>query len=142
MYQKYLPWPENELKYIRNELITLYEEATAYTSVGIFCMSNMSVFEDDAAQLMFAHYAKNSAGLALIYQYRKKPSQALPIDYANFPQLKGREPNRLVRWLDGEFYYSLWPGMDMGEFLYKSPWWGYEKEYRIFDKPGIYPTKK
>ena len=41
-------------------------EHIAYIETGIFCLSGTEVFKDDAAQLMFAHYANNLQGLALV----------------------------------------------------------------------------
>lgn len=42
-------------------------EHLVFSSVGIFCAADLSVFDDDSAQLMFAHYGENLKGLALIY---------------------------------------------------------------------------
>jgi hypothetical protein len=42
-------------------------EHISYIKAGIFCSSGAEVFKDDAAQLMFAHYAENLQGLALVY---------------------------------------------------------------------------
>ena len=51
-----------------NKCLRLLEENFAFSSVGIFCASILDVFSDDSAQLMFAHYAKNLSGVALIYE--------------------------------------------------------------------------
>ncbi len=42
-------------------------EHISYIETGIFCLSGAAVFKDDAAQLMFAHYANNLQGLAFVY---------------------------------------------------------------------------
>lgn len=136
LYQKHLSLQEDALRDFRNHLIWLYEDTVAYTMVGIFCMSDISVFEDDAAQLMFAHYAKNSSGLALIYQYNREPNQALKIQYENFLGTIGGKCDRLIDWSQNKFEAA-----NMKKFLQKSPYWNYEKEYRIFDQPKIHPIQ-
>jgi len=65
----------------------LITELLAYSSVGIFSVSNIRVFCDDSAQLMFAHYADNLKGLALIYETSNNTTfQFKEISYENMEE--------------------------------------------------------
>lgn len=111
-------------------------EHAVFSSVGIFCVSDIRTFEDDAAQLMFAHYADNLKGLALIYEidsgYIKK------INYNNKDDLlKSPSGGEFSDWIDHIFTKS-----SMDDFLNKSNNWQYEKEARLFAKPSIQEAKE
>lgn len=104
------------------------QENLAYSSVGIFCVSDIDVFTDDSSQLMFAHYAQNLRGLALIYEISDK-SKIRKINYTNAP--KGSSGTQhLINWHNGNYE-------EIDDFLYKSENWNYETEMRLFDRPGI-----
>lgn len=114
-------------KKIPEHYFPLLLEQLACASVGIFCVSHIDVFNDDAAQLMFAHYAKNLTGLALVYDI---PS-AYEVEYkSGLPVSSGRS-DRLGSWLSYQFDKN-----DMDDFLKKSQLWEYEKEHRLFGEPG------
>ncbi len=118
---------------IPQEYLFVLLQNIAFSSVGIFSISDISIFKDDAAQLMFAHYADNLRGLALIYRinYKNKihainylsPIQAIKLPSAGCPE-------RLFDWDKGDFD-------NITDFKNKSSKWKYEKEYRIFCKPGL-----
>ncbi len=112
----------------------LFMESLAFASVGIFCVSDLIVFKDDSAQLMFAHYADSLKGLALIYEIADEMS-LINMSYTPFDERKGSsgDPDRFKKYLNGIFD-------DVEDFRSKSNKWGYEKEGRMFDKPGIYST--
>jgi len=108
------------------------QESLAFFSVGIFCMSDLEVFEDDSAQLMFAHYSRNLEGLALIYEINS--STSLPtVKYDGSNISSSGLVKRIFNWYDEKY-------SDIDDFLHKSPKWSYEKEKRIFAKPGIKPA--
>ncbi len=102
----------------------------SYIETGIFCLSGAEVFKDDAAQLMFAHYANNLQGLALVY--------ILDVD-AILPEkiIYDRKPPVML--LDDE-YIKLVKGEFVDFFCYKSKNWRYENEYRFFSTPGLQTT--
>ncbi len=102
----------------------------SYIETGIFCLSRAEVFKDDAAQLMFAHYANNLQGLALVY--------ILDVD-AILPEkiIYDRKPPVML--LDDE-YIKLVKGEFVDFFCYKSKNWRYENEYRFFSTPGLQTT--
>lgn len=108
-------------------------ETIAYSSVGIFCLSHINIFKDDSAQLMFAHYAENLSGLALIYEI-KHPLNPTRINYAQMNKKPGSfgQTNRVSDWVNANYNYN-----DMDDFLNKSSKWEYEKEHRLFNTPGI-----
>ena len=61
-----------DIKSLEELILGYYDiiiESIAYLETGIFCLSHITTFESDHAQLMFAHYAQNLEGLALIYKY-------------------------------------------------------------------------
>lgn len=99
----------------------------AYLNTGIFCVSDIKVFKNDSAQLMFAHYGNNLKGLALIYEYTEK--KAHKITYKG--NILGYEKN------SEEGLLELIKGKETESFLNKSKKWRYENEYRLFSKPGI-----
>ena len=68
----------------------------AFSSVGIFCLSSWEVFEDDSAQLMFAHYASNNEGLALVYE-SNDTEKVLPVKYDTSYVLRGHTPEEFER---------------------------------------------
>jgi len=156
----------NILKELSNyeHMDRMLEENIAYNVVGVFCCSDIGVFipkhepsevcqvieEDksiicevlgehpdysyktlsigDNAPIMFAHYAKNLSGVALIYE-------VLPVceivDMKYRFTMPGSEglAERACDWMNGEFD-------NVNDFLNKSKSWEYEKERRIFNKPG------
>jgi|APSaa5957512622_1039677.scaffolds.fasta_scaffold73413_1 hypothetical protein len=102
-------------------------EHISYIETGIFCLSWVGVFKDDAAQLMFAHYAENLQGLALVYILDINTELPIAIEY------KGRQgasmgENEYIKLIKGKFF---------GFFNYKSKNWKYENEYRFFSTPGL-----
>jgi len=112
-------------------------ESLLHMNMGIFCMSHFEVFDDDAAQLMFAHYADNLKGLALIYSIDK--TQPLPVKCEAFERpidhLENLRKESLSHIADALFNENY----ESSKMLYinKSKCWGYENEYRAFGKPGI-----
>jgi hypothetical protein len=112
-----------------DDTLSLLKENLAFSSVGIFCAANIKVFEDDSAQLMFAHYAKNLEGIALIYEI-EEIAQTSKIIYENEGKCSFGAANRLTEWYQGCY-------REMYDFICKSPKWEYEKEIRMFNKPGI-----
>ncbi len=102
-------------------------EHISYIETGVFCLSGAEVFKDDAAQLMFAHYANNLQGLALVYIL--DPDTELPrtIKYERRP----------VTCMDENDYSQLIEGKAFDFFCYKSKNWKYENEYRLFSTPGL-----
>lgn len=126
--KNYFPQSEPPQKYFQCILETI-----AYSSVGIFCLSNIDVFKDDSAQLMFAHYAENLNGLALIYELNE-PSILTSVEYALSDKHLKKVPScgegrRLLDWINGNYN-------DMDDFRNKSNKWEYEKEYRVFNTPN------
>lgn len=111
-------------------------ETIAYSSVGIFCLSGIDIFKDDSAQLMFAHYAENLSGLALIYEIADPTHSINYVSCNEQNKSKSKKPgsigptDRIMNWINGIY-------QDMDDFLNKSSKWQYEKEHRIFGTPGI-----
>lgn len=106
-------------------------EGIAFLSVGIFCISHSDVFGDDSARLMFAHYGGNLKGVALVYEI----SNTTEIDYKESHDLIGisyGEHNRILRWAEEKYEAN-----DMDDFITKTNKWSYEKEHRVFAKPGF-----
>lgn len=92
----------------------------------IFCVSDVSIFNTDASQLMFAHYADNCRGVALIY----KNLQSDKIKKVNYRYRK-KDPEKIPsRKLSTE------SKPDPEDFLDKSFSWGYEDEWRYVDYHG------
>ncbi len=105
-------------------------EHISYIETGIFCLSGVEVFKDDAAQLMFAHYAENLQGLALLYTLDVNTELPTAVEY------KGRQ----IECMDENDYIELIKGKYFGFFSYKSKNWKYENEYRFFSTPGLQTT--
>lgn len=103
-----------------------------YSQVGIFCLSDISLFEDVSASLMFAHYGDSLKGIALVYEYTYKDDNAFKINYTKTCTMSFGEPSRAKKWIDEKFEKD-----DLKDFLSKYPQWSYEKEHRLFAKPGI-----
>lgn len=103
------------------------EEIIAYANVGIFCCSGKTVFDDDAAQLMFAHYGDNNKGLALIYEI--PDLNIKPVTYKKERPGSSGRVNRIQDWIGGNY-------TTIDDFLKKSIYWQYEKEHRLFGTPG------
>ena len=83
--------------------------------------------KDDAAQLMFAHYAENLQGLALVYILDANTKRPTTIKY-----------ERILReFMDENDYIELIKGNYFDFFCYKSKNWKYENEYRFFSTPGL-----
>ncbi len=102
----------------------------SYIETGIFCLSGVEVFKDDAAQLMFAHYAENLQGLALVYILDDNAKLPTTIKY-----------ERILReFMDENDYIELVKGKYFDFFCYKSKNWKYENEYRFFSTPGLQTT--
>ncbi|KHE91279.1 MAG: DUF2971 domain-containing protein [Candidatus Scalindua rubra] len=102
-------------------------EHISYIETGIFCLSGADVFKDDAAQLMFAHYANNLRGLALVYTRDVNTKLPTTIEY------KGRQ----VVCMEENDYVELIKGKCFDFFCCKSKNWKYENEYRFFSTPGL-----
>jgi hypothetical protein len=99
----------------------------SYIETGVFCLSGAEVFKDDAAQLMFAHYAENLQGLALVYALDVNAKLPTTIKY-----------ERILReFMDENDYVELIKGKYFDFFCYKSKNWKYENEYRFFSTPGL-----
>ncbi|MCF6768558.1 hypothetical protein L3V86_09315 [Thiotrichales bacterium 19S11-10] len=111
---------------LEEDILNLLNENLAYSNVGIFCLSKIDVFNDDAAQLMLAHYAQNLTGIALIYEI----TGAQEIMYNSQQSRSCGLLSRCLQWHDGCY-------TDISDFLYKSEKWKYENEVRIFSRPGI-----
>ena len=118
----------------KEKCLSILNENLAYSSVGIFCISKLDVFKDDSAQLMFAHYAQNLKGIALIYEFKFIINKLHTINYKSSLKPSAGEEGRCIKWYNGDY-------QDIDDFLYKSQKWEYEKELRIFSKPGIHPAK-
>lgn len=101
-------------------------EHISYIETGIFCLSGAEVFKDDAAQLMFAHYAENLQGLALVYILDGKP-KPMEVTYEG----------RLSSSPGDKGYSKLIEGKYFDFFCCKSRNWKYENEYRFFSTPGL-----
>lgn len=129
---------DNDKNNAVDSYIGILEEALAYRSVGIFSSSNLKVFETDSAQLMFAHYADNLKGLALIYEIDQS-NNIRHIEYIdinrNQLKLSGGETNRILKWYEGDY-------SSIDDFTQKSKNWEYENEKRIFSRPEIKPASK
>ncbi|MGN6671255.1 MAG: hypothetical protein ACTHJ4_06945 [Candidatus Nucleicultricaceae bacterium] len=133
-------------KYVKRAVI----EHLVFSSVGIFCAADLSVFDDDSAQLMFAHYGENLKGLALIYEISSLAERDVPFHPIKYRLIcdecllegkgclrneKPSSPGTLsetIQWIHGDFTKS----QDFRVFLNKSSSWCYEKEKRLFAKPG------
>lgn len=112
-------------------LIRISYENIAFSVVGILCLSSIEIFNDDSAQLMFAHYADNLKGIALIYHHTGS-TKLTPINYKKL--LRKERPayasNIVLKWCKGDY-------KEMDNFLSKSNKWSYENEHRMFSQPGI-----
>jgi len=98
-----------------------------YLKTGIFCLSKLKVFDDDAAQIMFAHYAENLKGVALIFQSDGVISNA-EVLYEDQTDITS----------DSDDYLSLLKGTGRDKYFNKkSICWSNEKEHRFFNEPGI-----
>ena len=103
----------------------IFLEGTIYSIVGIFCTSSFTVFENDAAQVMFAHYGDDLKGLALIYEHENFKENIFKIDYKSFRD-QG-DSSIAPELLKGNFNKD-----SLKNFLNKSCGWEYEQEYRKF----------
>jgi len=92
------------------------------TNTGIFCLSSLEIFKDDAAILMLAHYADNANGIILIY--RTKSDKIKKVKYPL--GFKFSEKNEYIA----------------NNLSHKTNSWEYEKEYRIFDETGLQKAEK
>jgi len=104
-------------------------EYLGYINTGIFCMSDIKVFDDDSAQLMFAHYSNNLKGVALVYKLKGKKKAE---------EVKYRECRGVNTFSDNILLKEYLQGKHTSLFLNKSESWKYEKEYRLFSSPGIH----
>ena len=91
------------------------------TVTGIFCLSSLEIFKDDAAILMLAHYANNANGIILIY--RTKSDKIKKVEYPL--EIKFSEKNEYIA----------------DNLSHKTKSWEYEKEYRIFGETGLQKAK-
>lgn len=80
-------------------LILISYENIAFLAVGILCLSSMEIFDDDSAQLMFAHYADNLNGLALIYHHTGSNTPS-PIKYKKLSRKRclTHQSNIVLKW--------------------------------------------
>ena len=127
---------------IDNKFASNFLRHLVFSSVGIFCVSKTSVFKDDSALLMFAHYADNLKGLALIYEISR---ELYCIDYGlkndDSPQDKKSKlysTEEIQNFIEGKFSSCG----DMGNFLMKSKAWSYEQEKRLFAEQGRQKAEK
>lgn len=118
---------------ISDGFLDIIEENVTYNCVGILCLSSPCVFCNDAANLMFAHYADNLHGIALIYKIDNNDINE--IEYTD-NKMTVLEDKIAKYWIDGRFDKK-----NMSVFLKKSPSWSYEKEWRMLSKPGIQNAK-
>lgn len=126
--------PLKDLK-LEGPLLNFLFENIAYSNVGIFCCSGIEVFKNDAAQLMFAHYAESNKGLALVYEI---PDDSLKkIQYEKLDRKPGSAglSDRVLKWIKSDY-------TDINDFITKSKYWEYENEYRIFNSPGNHQADK
>lgn len=121
---------EGNVGYLRSNLHVIIE-VISYLETGILCLSHIDVFKDESAQLMFAHYADNLQGLALVYE-AVGDEKIRKVEYENVEMKDSRDEYGLLK---------LMRGKEFGSFLYKSPKWSYEQEHRVFRKPGIYKAE-
>lgn len=133
--------PNNDPRDLEN-LLPLLLEYMVFSSVGIFCNSDVKVFKDDAAQLMLGHYAENQSGLAMIYKCPSAKNNSIKYEKKENGKREGKPgsfgfQDRIFKWFDGEYVTT-----DMDDFLNKSMRWEYEKESRIFAKPGKHLMSK
>lgn len=84
---------------------------------------------------MFAHYADNLKGLALIYEAFKETSLK-KIEY--IPPFLSQPIDTSDQWK----YRVSYKYSDMRNFIKKSSRWNYEKEYRLFNEPNIIEAEK
>lgn len=115
-------------------------EWVSYYLVGIMSLSDLAVFDDDSAALMYAHYSRNATGVALVYEIAQDNLQPQQVQYTPSHQPSGEVlPTRyytenlhekLPQWEKNNF-------SEMEDFLRKSEKWSYEKEWRIFGNPGV-----
>lgn len=110
-------------------------ENLAYSSVGIFCVSHIDVFEDDSESLMFAHYAQNLSGLALVYHVEAPHKIIYELEGPRGGcGAEDKILNEIIGWGEGDFS-DINEGLQ--SFIKKSKKWEYENEYRLFSKPGL-----
>lgn len=143
---------QNNLAFIKNDgYVQVILEWIAYYLVGIFSLSEIDVFKDASAMIMFAHYASNLTGIACIYEVHPKHESHLkkilfpelvldrkddtPIDYDDERLCISRCDTalfheRVVEWCAGNY-------SQVDNFTRKAKQWDYEKEWRLFSTPGI-----
>lgn len=144
----------------QNAYYSLIQENMAFLSVGIFCLSNLKVFCDDSAQLMFAHYGQNLKGLALIYEATPETKYFHRVEYGEEelnecpacgkpllssqlnksssqrkPASVGEVGRLFTKWLREDY-------TDIGDFTKKSSKWFYEQEHRAFAEPSIHNAEE
>ncbi len=110
-------------------------ECLAFSSVGIFCTSHIDVFQDERAAIMFAHYAQNLKGLALVYKCNL--DKVLQVRYKDDCQYSDGSSERILDWDKGIYNSDC-----MADFRCKYREWGYENEQRLFAKPGIHEASE
>lgn len=116
-------------------------EHIGYLKTGIFCLSDILVFESDSAQVMFAHYADNLKGLALIYSCAKNNCKKVHYSCNDPENCNTEYCEHTLKALDDDDVQQYLHGKLSEAFLYKSKAWEYEKEYRLFNTPGAVEAK-
>ncbi len=107
-------------------------ENVVYSNIGILSLSDISIFQDSAAQIMFAHYADNLKGIALIFEVENNKPHKIQYkqDHGKESWVQCYSVDNIIKWMEGTYD-------DMRCFTQKSKYWSYEKEYRLFNKPGL-----
>jgi hypothetical protein len=123
---------KNNLNEIASTTLEMFASCLAYSTVGIFSVAALDIFDDKTAPLMFAHYASNLAGLGLVYEIPENKN----IYSVRYCLERGKHTGvhweEFLKWEKGEFQCMK------NRFLLKHPAWEYEKEWRVFGKPGTH----
>jgi hypothetical protein len=132
--------------------LKILEQSIAFLCTGIFCVSDIDVFSNYAAHLMFAHYADNYKGLCLIYKdrneqdtiYRNPASASLiQVRYNNEFESIGCVSDDILKCFEDTYENDsvgkiLNKHSEIVPFMQKYTPWEYEKEFRFLcSKPQI-----
>jgi len=136
-------WIKNDFSQLSRAKFTEYHQSLfeyiVFKNMGIFCLSNANVFKNTSALLMFAHYADNNRGLALIYEAKKTPEQVKYLDsYGGRPvSLSSLTTPEYLLPGTSKSHFEKFIEIHQGNFLKKADAWQYENEYRLFGKPNL-----
>lgn len=126
---------KNNLDNIERTTLEMFASCLAYSTVGIFSVSALDVFDNKTAPLMFAHYASNLVGLGLVYEIPENKNIHSVHYCLTGGAGTGCHWEKFLEWEKGEFQ-----SME-DRFLLKHPAWKYEQESRVFGKPGTHQAK-